>query len=73
MGALVAFPAKVGEQVKFVVLPDPQDEREAELAETKFDLMSRLLGILEIFLLLCGVAALFDWVLIPLWRYFSAG
>jgi hypothetical protein len=56
---------------KFVVLPDPMDAHLVKIEETKFDLMSRLLGIIEISMLLLGVAALFVWVLIPLWRYFS--
>jgi uncharacterized membrane protein YuzA (DUF378 family) len=55
----------------FVILPDPDDERQAELEETKFDLMTRLLGLMEIVLMLTGVAALFVWVFIPLWRYFN--
>jgi hypothetical protein len=56
---------------RFVVLPDPMDAHLVRIEETKFDLMTRLLGIIEISMLLLGVAALFVWVLIPLWRYLS--
>lgn len=28
-------------------------------------------GIFEIVLMLCGIGALIDWILIPAWRYFS--
>jgi hypothetical protein len=67
----------------FVVLPDPEEERYRDARdahrlrpsmvkiEDDATFYDRYGGALELFLMACGVAALFDWVLIPLWRYFN--